>query len=299
MQEQEMRSRLFAQAELCGAAVEIGGQRLEPDQTKAYVEFKLAHSWPSRTVYGTSFHAGTVANSYVSMLHQVFNWGHKMRSYDTSKERKDIPRDYMLGSIVAVEYPRMPPGGWSMQVGKDAAGNLQVPGIRAAAVIHKQAEKVPQTLGEHLGGRHTWTVSLEVGYSLLQSGFLVGERAKAKKAQETLMADTTPNDIGAMGMGYVTVEEAPEELLNTLDLKKRSIVSTWEGLPVTLLKGGINGQVHFQGVGMVRYGAEREAEIQTLLATDPEKLTEDGPGDEGLTAGQEAVLAYFRMVAGK
>lgn len=61
-----------------------------------------------------------------------------------------------------------------------------------------------------------------------------------------------------------------------------------EGLPVVLLKGGINGQVQFKGVGLVRYGAERQAEIQQILASDPNAL-------EAFDGGEvELIGNYFR-----
>jgi hypothetical protein len=202
------------------------------------------------------------------MQHQVFNLAHLMRAYDTSKERNEISRDYILGSIVGVEYPNAPIGGW--KVGREA------PGIRAAAVIHKHAERVPKVLGEHLGGRHKWTVSMEVDYELLNSGFIVGERQNAKKKTAELLAEYTPDEFTNLGLGYVAMERAPEDLLDTYDFDKRRMKpqAAWQGMPVVLLKGGVNGQVHYRGVGLVRYGAEREAEIQQLLASDPDALEE-------------------------
>jgi hypothetical protein len=64
--------------------------------------------------------------------------------------------------------------------------------------------------------------------------------------------------------------------------------AAWKGLPVTLLKGGVSRRVHFRGVGLVRHGAEREAQIAQLLATFPDAL-EDGVF--GLMNG------YFQAVA--
>jgi hypothetical protein len=279
MKDQRLQTRLFSNLgiSLCSNAIDIAGQRLMPDTSKAYAEFGIAHAYPVVTAWGTAMHPGTVANSAASMLHQVFNLAHLMRAYDHSEEKKEIPRDYILGSIVAVEYPKTPPGGWRL------SNDSPAPGIRAAAVIHKHAERVPKILGEHLGGRHKWTVSMEVDYSLLDSGFVIGQRADAKKAQESLMADTTPEEFSKLGLGYVGMQQAPEDLLNTYDFEANKLQrnATWGGLPVTLLKGGVNGQVHFRGVGLVRYGAEREAQIAQILATDPSRLTEE-ISEEGL-----------------
>jgi hypothetical protein len=92
------------------------------------------------------------------------------------------------------------------------------------------------------------------------------------------------------------MEQAPEELLDTYDFDRRMMKrnATWDGLPVTLLKGGINGQVHFRGVGLVRYGAEKEAQIAQILATDPDRL-DDGRWE--MEDGVAALKGYFEAVA--
>ena len=292
MKNEILKARLFGQIALCGESViELAGQKFTPDQSKAYAKFTLARGFPVVTAYGTCLHAGTVANSYASMLHQVLDYDHKIRAYnpkknDGSKEDENkIARDHVIGTIVAVDFPRAPMGGWKLGFDKEKA-----PAIEGVAVIHKQAEKVPQILGEHLGGRHRWSVSLEMDWQFIESGFVVGDRAKATKKQEALMAETTPAELSAGGFGYVTVENAPEELLNCFDLAKRRVVNTWNGLPVSLMHGGLNGDVHFMGVGIVRYGAEREAEIQQILASDPDRLM-DLDGEDWLAP---AVTGYLQ-----
>ena len=177
---------------------------------------------------------------------------------------------------------RRPSGGWRLGREHGAA-----PGIRAAAVIHKHAERVPKILGEHLGGRHKWTVSMEVDYSVLSSGFIVMQRDQARAKAAELLNLSTPDEFTNLGLGYVAMEQAPEELLDTYDFERKRMRpnATWQGLPVALLKGGINGQVHYRGVGLVRYGAEKEAQIAQILATDPDALA--GLNDEsfGLLSG--------------
>ena len=290
--QERVTGREWGVIELAGAAITIGKQTLVPDETKAYAEFRLAHGFTKSsrvvTAYGTALHPGTVANSAASLNHQVFNLGHMMRSYDTSKDRDQIRRDYMLGTVVGVEYPPSPSGmQWTVAV-------EGAPAIRGAAVIHKQAERVPAVLGEHLGGRHKWTVSIEVDYLLPESGFIVGrEKAEGggapRSAVSKLLDATTPDEFKSLSLGYISYDQAPEELQNTYSVKDRRVTGAWEGLPVTLLKGGVNGQVHFMGVGLVRYGAEREAEVQQILATDPDRLTEEG---------WDELLGYFRKIAG-
>ena len=282
---------MFGTLALCGEVIELGGQRFIPDQTKAYAEFTLARGFPVVTAYGTCVHAGMVANSYQSMLHQVLDYDHRVKAYNPKKndgtkaDEAGIVRDHIIGSVVAVEYPRTPIGGWQLTPDRESA-----PAIRGVAVIHKQAEQVPKILGEHLGGRHKWTVSLEMDYQLIESGFVVANRAAATPAQEALMAAGTPPDFTSAGYGYVPVTEAPQDLLNCFSLKTRRVTATWQGLTVTLMQGGLNGEAHFMGVGIVRYGAEREAEIQRVLAHDPDRLDEMDTEARGLSQPPFAAL---------
>ncbi len=293
MQDRVLSTRLFSPVglELCANVIDIAGVQFVPDDTKAYLDFTIAHTWPAITAYGSAMHPGTVAKSYQSMQHQVFNKAHLMKSYDTSKEKDQIPRDHILGTIVAVELqnPQNTLNTQNLRMGDNVR-------IRAAAVVHKAAEGVPKILGEHMSGRHKWTVSMEVDYHVLDSGFVVMNRADASPAQEKLMAETSLEEFTGQGLGYVPVERAPEAMLELYDFDNMRMRpnARWGRLPVVLLKGGVNGQVHFRGVGLVRYGAEREAQIARILATDPDRLTEDGEGDAGLVA----LRSYFQAVVG-
>lgn len=283
-----LKARLWGAVEFCeGTSLILGDQTFEADATKAYMRLKIAHAYTkgnrSVTAYGTAIHPGTLGNSYRSMLHQNLNYGHKIRSYDTSPERREIPRDYSLGSIVGVDYPTPPTLGWTIAVESD-------PHIDVVGVVHKQLEKVKEVFGEHLSGKHKWTGSIEMDYSFLQSGFMVGQTDKAKKKQTELMAEHTPADFQSMGLGYVPVENAPDSLLDSYSFNTRRVTKAWEGLPVVLLKGGINGKTHFKGIGVVRHGAEREAEIQQILASDPDRLEEIG--EDGILA----VQGYFSSI---
>jgi hypothetical protein len=88
--------------------------------------------------------------------------------------------------VVAVEFPafakapagrpasdddgrpaRHSAGRWQVQGDRSAA-----PGIRAVAVMRKQAELVPQILAQHAQGKE-WTVSMEQEYYVNNSGFLI------------------------------------------------------------------------------------------------------------------------------
>lgn len=276
-------SRLYGSVALHGSVLECGGQRFEPDEGSAYVEFRLAHGFPVVSAYGTAVHPGTIANSWRSLVGKPLNFNHQMRANDRSKDKDEIRRDYVLGAVMAAEYPTTPFGGW--KVGSDAAAS---PGIRAVGVIHKLAEKVPQILGEHLGGRHRWTVSMEMGWNMAESGFIVGTPDKARGKVASLLKETTPEEFSALGYGYVPAVHAPDELLGCWNYDKHCVGGAWEGLPVRVLMNGVGGQTQFAGVGLVRYGAEREAEIQQILATDPDRLTL-----ENWDADYAGLVTYF------
>ncbi len=294
--QQILKTREFAAlgVHLCEGAIQIGGRTLKPDETKAYVEFKISHSWPARSAYGVASHPQTVANSYQSMQDQVFNLGHQMKAYSAPKESAADPeefrRDWILGSVAAVELMNAPMGS---RLPKTTDQSTY---IRGAAVIFKKAERVPKILGEHLSGRHNWTVSLEATYSLLESGFVLQGEPK-KKSVRDLVEKFTPNDFASEELSYVPFLDAPDELIGVYNFDERRVTQDWEGLKPTVLKGGINGAFHYGGVGLVRYGAEREAEIQQIMASDPDRIWEEsGQNPESGTQKTEefaAALEYF------
>lgn len=274
-----MRTRLWGQATQ-EQMMEIAGHKLRPDLTKAYLEFRMAHAFHVTpegraggiTAYGTATSARTLHNSYQSLLHQVVDLGHRVRAYDGSPDKNEIPRDYTLGSVVAVEFPQMPASGFNLRQSTE-----NVPHIHGAAVVHKQLEKVPQMLGEHLGGRHKWAVSLEMKFPHAGSGFIIHHRSKGTKRQRDAMNELSPvtwgnTALNDLDMGYVVVEGAPDDLLKAYDGKSNRMKSMWGDLPATFLQGGLDGDNHFMGVGVVRYGAEHEARIGQILASDPDAL---------------------------
>lgn len=291
MKNETLISRVFGSLALQGdTAMEFAGQTFEPDATKAYARFTICHGFPCISAYGTCFHPGTIANSYRSLLHQVVDYDHQLKVYNAVKsagKEPEIASDKILGFVAAVDFPKTPNGGWKLGMDK-----TKVPAIEGVMGLFKNAAKAPTVMGEYLSGRHKWTVSIESQFSMLQSGFVVGDAATGTKTQRALMEDQTPKELLDAGFGYVTVESAPEELLNCFNLGKRRVVSTWGKLPVTLMQGGINGTAHKAGVGIVRYGAEREAEIQQILASDPDRLVDCGM--ENAECGAD----YFRESIG-
>ena len=256
-------------AQLCadrGVAVEINGLKLVPDSASAFVEFHLAHTFPVINNYRTALHPRVVANSYRTLRWKVFNLAHLMREYDPANN----PRDRILGCVVGVDFPDAPAGGWRTQSERAAA-----PGIRAVAVMFKNAEQVTEILRTHARGTtpwgSEWTVSMENLSWLENSGFLVrGTKGCAE------FAEATPPDLKDQGWTYVPCLSAPQELLGTLNtaadderdgLASRRVVRRYADQETVLLLGGLEGNVFFNGVGLTPGGAqEAEARVGRMLA---------------------------------
>lgn len=277
-------------------AIEIMGMTLRPDQSRAYVEFYMAHAFPVIVSDQTSLHPQVVANSYLSLLHKVFDLNHMMRAY--SPEEK---RDWILGSVVGVEFPGgadlnasetgLPgqgalPGGpaeagtpygggangiWRVQGDRDKA-----PGIRGAAVMHKQAEKVPDIIALQLEKKIRWMVSMENLYFIPESGLAVLGRNGVEAFEES-----TPADFRGLGWTYVPLEglmgkdgdrgdSVPtRELLGCLTEGEdgQLKVKSFRKQETVAMLGGLNGEIHFRGVGLTPAGKEEEARVSRMLAS--------------------------------
>lgn len=239
---------------LCAGALKLDGLDLVPDPTKAYFEFSVAHAFPKFTAYKMGMHPAVIANSFATMRHQMFNLGHLVRFYDA----ENIARDRIIGCVVGVEFPKAPMGGWKLP-GK----NEEPPFIRAAASVYKMAEGVDRILGSYQANRKSWTVSMEVFYYREEGGFAV------KGAPVDNVRAIHTDDWKAHGWHYVGWADAPKELRACYNDKKTLVDKAWSGREVIYLQGGLDGQVHFQGVGAVQRGAEPGAKIATMLAADP------------------------------
>jgi hypothetical protein len=265
---------LATRAEFCDAPVTVAGKTLTPDATKGYVIFEICHAFPSVTAYGTCLHPAVIARCAGTMQDQVFNLGHRMAAYLSKEQKAKLDpkdqRDWMLGSIVAVEFPEAPEGGWKFTTSDP-------PCIRAAAVVHKQAQAAQ--LVEQNGGK--WSVSQEINYRLEDSGFLILEPGKLPAELLAEVNAGTPADINAAGYGYVPFADADPTLQECYNPEKRRVDKAWQGSKVALMKGGTAGDVHWMGVGYVRVPAEREAGIVEILMSDSEA---------------EAALALFRAL---
>lgn len=236
------RATLTAEIELTDPekVVVFNGRKFVPDDATAYVQFRLAHSLPSITTYGTSLHPGTVAKSYRTMLHKVFNYAHQMKAYDPEK----IPRDRILGSIIDVEFTGTPGEDGTYVVPKSPK---DAPGIRCVATLHKAAEGSPKIIGLQKGGRVSWEVSLEAMWRLADSAW-------------ALPADG--------GWEFIPWSEAAEDLQACWNPKKRAVDRDFNGVRPVLLMGGVAGHVQFIGVGLVPRGAEPTNQVEHFYAED-------------------------------
>jgi hypothetical protein len=259
---------------LCGdEGIEFNGEKFVPDSTKGFFTFKFSHAFPVATIYQTALHPNVIAKSYNSLKFQTLNYEHQIAAY--SKDGKDV-RDRVIGSVVAVDFPRSPMGGWKIDANADNA-----PGISGVAVVYKQTQGMADLMGQHLTGRKSYTVSMEVFYPFQDAGFAVELSKAVSTANGPRPAgfadpayDFTPSDMLASGYEYVPVAKAPGELVATFSTKKNRVVAAWKGRKCTVLMGGLNNPVHYAGAGVVRFGAERTAKIQRLAASDYERLDE-------------------------
>jgi hypothetical protein len=211
----------------------------------------LSHAFPIVNVYGQALHPNVVAASYKSLLYQNLNWEHIMVAYNPDQHQQDK----ILGSVVAVNFPDPPVAGW--RVGsKDKA-----PRIEAVATFAKLARGMQTMIGRHKTGRHKFAVSMEVQYPYAQCAFTVALNG-AKPTHET------PEDMVQAGWEYIPWTEADDKLLACFSVKKNRIVSEHKGRQVVQLMGGLNNPVHYSGVAVVHYGAEREAHILQMAASN-------------------------------
>jgi hypothetical protein len=243
---------------LNGGAVTCAGQKFEPDDTKAYVEFYLSHGFPVVTSDRTAIHPQVVANSYGSLLHQVFNLGHVMKAYDPENNA----RDWILGSVVAVEFPEASGAdGWKVQ-----ADPAKAPGIHGVAVMHKLAEGAAQILGQHMTGKRRWTVSMETQFFLEESGFLVGESDAFAKDIE-FAAEETPTDLQDLGYIYVPWARAGP-LMEAWDEERTKVKAAYQSRQIVFLLAGLDGRVHYNGVGLTPWGKEPTAAVRQMVAQE-------------------------------
>jgi hypothetical protein len=254
---------------LCGDdGIEFKGQRFVPDPTKGYFSFSFSHAFPNSTVRGEGIHPNVIARSFQSLLNQNVNIEHQIAEYH--KGEKDV-RDRVIGSVVAVDFPGGQDARW--QINPDPA---KAPGITGVGVIYKQTQGTARIFGEHQVGRKKFTVSMEVLWPRDEAGYAVELNGGAP------LYAFSPSDFIAAGWEYVPEEKAPAELQAAWSEKRGMIVSRYQSRKVVLMMGGLAGQVHYAGVGVVSFGAERAAKITRLVASGEHplgKLADEIKGD--------------------
>lgn len=241
---------------LASGAINTPRGWLWPDDTKAYVEAYVSHSYPAIFAFGTCLHPQTIGNSFMSLQDQNVNRSHLIRAYD----KENISRDSIIGSVVSSEYPPSPDGGWRMTNGTP-------PGIRCIMTIFKQASGVDKILGTQQAGRKKWSVSIEYNYATAESGFLISNMG-LKGGNEIMNFSDTPSDIMNLGMWYVPWAKAPADLQACWDKKKGVMKGQWKGAKTILMQGGIGGKISYIGIALTEYPAEPTARIDQVLAED-------------------------------
>jgi len=198
-----------------------------------------------------------------------------MKAYDPENN----PRDRILGSVVAVEFPEAPgPDGWKVQ-----ADPAKAPGIHGVAVMHKLAEGVAQILGQHLTGKRRWTVSMETQFFLEESGFLVRE-SDGLASDVGFAAEATPGDLKDLGYLYVPWAKAGP-VMDAWDEDRTRIKPAYQARQIVFLLAGLNDRVHYNGVGLTPWGKEPTAAVRQMVA-------EEDLADAGLRLGEQvAALA--------
>jgi hypothetical protein len=252
-------------------AITIAGRTFVPDAATAYIEFFMAFAFPlyldvaepgGRPYYST-LHPQTLANSYGSLVGKPINLAHLIKAYDPKK----ILRDHVFGTVMAVEFPEPPAGGWQVQ--EDPA---LAPCIRGVAALHKNVEGVNMVLETWEKGitpfsDTPWQVSMENQSLVAEGGFLVrtGDATGAVLPEEFLAA--TPADFRALGWTYVPYGQAPADLIACLrDDEYLGLKQDYAGCQTLFMNAGLNGKIFFYGVALVPRGRESSARVGRIYA---------------------------------
>ena len=236
-----------------------------PDDSKGYFEFETAFGWPAgESLYGTGFHPQTLANSFHTLQGQSLDYEHRKQILNPK-----LQGDHYLGYIAAVDFPRSPSNeGWKLT-------HKPSPHISGVAGFWKQAAGLKRILGEHMTGRHQWTISYDVDWGGNYPDLKESIRNTSSFAvqippgEQALMGGDVEEYVKS-GYEYIPGHLAPDDLLATIaggDGQPTRVVKSWRGRKVSLLMNERAGSVHFAGIALVRYGAERAANIKTVVAS--------------------------------
>lgn len=241
--------------------IEFNGQKFTPDESKGYFQFQISSAFPhGATTRGTALHPAVIAASYQSMKDQMLNREHRVAAYH-KKPGQPVPvEDWVIGAVEAVHFPNPQGGRWTISTQSS-------PSVSGVAVYWKAVSAMNKIIGDHMAGRHKYTVSMEVKYDVNASGFAVASKPGDKAFKPSF--SSTPDDFGKAGFDYVPYADAPDELRSTYSFKNGGhIVKQYKGRNAFMMMGGINGTVHYCGMGLVKYGAEKTASITRMTASD-------------------------------
>jgi hypothetical protein len=151
--------------------------------------------------------------------------------------------------------------------------------------MHKLAEGAAQILDQYLSGKRRWTVSMETQFFLEESGFLVGQ-SDAFAKDIGFAAEETPTELRDLGYFYVPWGKA-EPLMEAWDEERTKIKPAFHSRQIVFLLAGLNGQVHYNGVGLTPWGKEPTAAVRQMVA-------EEDLADAGLRLGEQVAMLVRR-----
>jgi len=175
-----------------------------------------------------------LAASHESLVHQHTNIGHLMKSYGSAR------RDHITGCVLATAMPSF--GSMEIPESAEAAARLTV-----LAVMFKQAQGVPQLLGQHQSGRQQWACSAEIAFAESELGIW-----DPGDASITMIGDVK----GAMGKAL------------TRDDNGTLHVGQVKGRQLAFALGGVSDPVTFRGLANTPTPAEDTAKINEIRAMD-------------------------------
>lgn len=202
-----------------GKKITFNGTEYASDNQKVYVRAKFCHSFPFANVKGRSFHPATLANSYETARHHLFDFDHTLTYY--GQEQNEI-----CGAIIDTYFPSKVDALAAMNKGDSIA-------MEVLFVLWRKVEDVQTVVEELNSDKNEWATSMECEYIPAESAF-------------------------AHDGNIIPVLEAPDEMLECVGPYS---ISHYEGKPLTLLMGGVDGEVLFSGGALTKMPADGNAKV--------------------------------------
>lgn len=226
----------------------------QPDNWKAFIEYRVCHALPTATLGPADigdmlgyfgFFGDTLSQSYRSLIFQQFNYRHLLKEY-AAKDKKAGKRDRIIGMTVAVAMPPRPVEGWYSPKNPNGAKTAVISGL---ASVSKLADGMDEILGDHLTSREEQSVSIEVAA-------LPGNLGVWLPGSDQMFC---------LAGGANRFANMPEAWAGafTRETDKRgqktgpTIVGQVDGKQLVLVYGAAGQPVEFRGVGMTPEPAEK------------------------------------------